>query len=34
MWEKKKGEETIGCDKSTIIRDINTVQCDDGTVKC
>ena len=32
MWEKNKG--TIECDKSTILYDVGTTQCEDDNIKC
>ena len=32
MWEKNK--RTTKCDKNTIIYDVSTTQCTDGTIKC
>ena len=33
MWEKKS-KETTKCEKITITCNVETAQCDDGTVKC
>ena len=32
--KKKEKERTIEYDKNMVTRDISTVQCDNGTVKC
>ena len=34
MWEKKKNRGITKCDKITVICDVDTVQYEDGTVKC
>ena len=30
----RKSKRTTQCDKITVIRDVGTAQCEDGTVKC
>ena len=32
MWEKSKGADK--CNKRTVIYDVGTTQCEDGTIKC
>ena len=30
----RKNKETIECEKSIVTYDVDTMQCEDGTIKC